>query len=104
MMQVNTIVNVKYDKLVRSRKLWKAAQSRFLSILYIKNTTLEQVKHHRHLRLVSGSVKGEKDVKIKCCRISAAKETFDNMDKILKDRKLNVWLRLRIRKCDLWSV
>lgn len=33
---------------------------------------------------------GEKDVKIKCCRISAAKKTSDNMEKILKDRKLNI--------------
>lgn len=62
--------------------------------IHVYNTTLQQVMIQCN---------GKDDVELKC-RIASAKETFDNMEKILKDRKKSIRLRLRIFHYSVWSV
>ena len=71
-------------------------------IVEIDNAKLDQVQQFKYLGAVIQN-DGRDETEIRC-RIAAARSAFQNMEKVLRDRKMNIHLRLRILNCYVWSI
>ena len=69
--------------------------------ILIDGTCLEQVRNFKYLgQQISEDGRSEQEIKR---RIGIAKTTFEQMNKLLTNRKLSCKLRLRLTKCFVWS-
>ena len=69
--------------------------------ILIDGTCLEQVRNFKYLgQQISEDGRSEQEIKRRIC---IAKSTFEQMNKLLTNRKLSYKLKLRLVKCFIWS-
>ena len=74
----------------------------FQAQIKIGNRDIESVKEFRYLgALITNDGRDVKEIKT---RIGMAKQAFNNLERVLKNRKMGLELRKRILHCYVWSV
>lgn len=91
-------INAMKTKIMR---IGRDQSTRPLKIL-VKGTQLEEVQVYRYLgSLISSDGRDDQEINT---RIGMARSAFNNMERVLRDRKMEIGLRLRILMCYVWSV
>jgi hypothetical protein len=105
---VNCLVteSAKYGMRVNTTKtkvmcISKERLSRPLTIC-VNGTQLEEVQKYKYLGAIMTS-DGRDETEIKA-RIGMARKAFSNLERVLKDKKMDLSLRLRLLQCYVWTV
>lgn len=75
--------------------------SKSLSIL-VNGTRLKEVQKFKYLGVVVSN-DGRDEMEIKT-RIGMARGAFNNLERVLKDKKMNIGLRVRLLMCYVWPI
>ena len=81
--------------------VFSKSEVRYTCKIIVHGNTLEQVDRFVYLRsLFTSDGKCEQDVRQ---RIAIAKSAFTSLEKVMKNRNINIQLRCRFMKCYVWS-